>query len=34
MEMRTQSTFNYNMSVSLSTIWGEEGEYIEEEEGE
>ena len=29
-EMRTQSTFNHNISVSLSTIWGEE--YIEEGE--
>ena len=34
MEMRTQSTFNHNISLSLSTIWGEEAEYIEEEEGE
>ena len=33
-EMRTQSTFNHNISLSLSTIWGEEAEYIEEEEGE
>ena len=30
-EMRTQSTFNHNISLSLSTIWGEEAEYIEEE---
>ena len=29
MEMRTQSTFNHNISLSLSTIWGEEAEYIE-----
>ena len=34
MEMRTQSTFNHNISLSLSTIWVEEAEYIEEEEGE
>ena len=33
-EMRTQSTFNHNISLSLSTIWGQEAEYIEEEEGE
>ena len=26
-----QSTFNHNTSLSLSTIWGEEAEYIEEE---
>ena len=31
-EMRTQSTFNHNISLSLSTIWGQEAEYIEEEE--
>ena len=31
MEMRTQSTFNHNISLSLSTIWVEEDEYIEEE---
>ena len=31
MEIRTQSTLNHNISLSLSTIWGEEGEYIEEE---
>ena len=30
-EMRTQSTFNHNISLSLSTIWGQEAEYIEEE---
>ena len=30
-EMGTQSTFNHNISLSLSTIWGEEAEYIEEE---
>ena len=30
-DMRTQSTFNHNISLSLSTIWGEEAEYIEEE---
>ena len=30
-DMRTQSTFNHNMSLSLSTIWVEEAEYIEEE---
>ena len=34
MEMRTQSTFNHSISLSLSTIWGEQAEYIEEEEGE
>ena len=32
MEMRTQSTFNHNISLSLSTIWGEEAEYIKEGE--
>ena len=31
MEMRTQSSFNHNTSLSLSTIWVEEAEYIEEE---
>ena len=31
MEMRTQSTFNHNISLSLSTIWVQEAEYIEEE---
>ena len=31
MEMRSQSTLNHNISVSLSTIWVEEAEYIEEE---
>ena len=31
MEMRTQSTFNHSISLSLSTIWGEQDEYIEEE---
>ena len=31
MEIRTQSTFNHNISLSLSTIWVEEAEYIEEE---
>ena len=30
--MRTQSTFNHNISLSLSTIWVEEAEYIEGEE--
>ena len=30
-DMRTQSTFNHNISLSLSTIWVEEAEYIEEE---
>ena len=34
MEMRTQYTFNHNISLSLSTISGEQAEYIEEEEGE
>ena len=34
MEMRTQSTFNHNTSLSLWTIWVEEAEYREEEEGE
>ena len=34
MEMRKQSTFNHNISLSLWTIWGEEAEYTEEEEGE
>ena len=32
--MRTQSTFNHNISLLLSTIWGQEAEYIEEEEVE
>ena len=31
MEMRTQSTCNHNISLSLSTIWVEQDEYIEEE---
>ena len=31
MEMRTQYTFNHNISLSLSTILVEEAEYIEEE---
>ena len=31
MEMKTQYTFNHNISLSLSTIWLEEAEYIEEE---
>ena len=31
-EMRTQSTFNHNTSLSLSTIWVEEAEYREEGE--
>ena len=30
-DMRTQSTFNHNISLSLSTIWVQEAEYIEEE---
>ena len=32
--MRSQSTFNHNISLPLSTIWGEKDEYIQEEEGE
>ena len=31
-EMRTQSTFNHNTSLSLSTIWVEEAKYREEGE--
>ena len=33
-DMRTQSTFNHNISLLLSTIWVEEAGYIEEEEEE
>ena len=33
-EMRTQCTFNHKICLSHSTIWGEEAEYTEEEEGE
>ena len=31
MEMRSQSTFNHNISLSLWTIWVEEAKYIEQE---
>ena len=30
-EMRTQSTFRHSISLSLSTVWGEEAECIDEE---
>ena len=32
MEIRRQSTLNHNISLSLSTIWVQEDEYIEEKE--